>query len=97
MPASPRRCRLGSSPTLFADAKAAEDAIEQVVGVDGADDGAEIVERQPKLQGEQLRRLLMQCHGVALAEMLQACGDMVPAAAEARRQRTGAEFLCRGA
>src|SRR5262249_47669144 len=52
----------------FSYAEAAEDAVEQVAGVDGADHLAELVERPAQFQGEQFGRVLEQGRRVGPAE-----------------------------
>src|SRR5262245_46394518 len=72
---------------LLPDAEAAEDAIEQVVGIHGANHLAEVVERQPNLQRQQLRRLVEQHDGMRAPKMAEADLDVMPASTQAWRQR----------
>jgi hypothetical protein len=55
------------SPALFSDAESTEDAVEEVVGVDGADHFAQLVQGAAKLQGQKLGRLLKKDNGMCLS------------------------------
>src|SRR5205823_1088171 len=72
---------------LLADAKPAEDPVEQVVGVNGPGHLAELVQGAAQLQGQQLRRVLTDHQGVRPPQLPDALLDVMPAAAQARRQR----------
>jgi len=76
-----RNTERGPALLSLPNAESAEDAVEQIVGVDGADHFAELVERPAQLQGQHFRRLLEQDTGMGLAQMFEAGLDMVPAAA----------------
>ena len=71
----------------FPDAEAAEDAVEQVVGVDRPDHLAELVQRAAQLQGSSSGGSSNSTSGVRLPQVRQARLDVVPAAAQARGQR----------
>src|SRR5260370_33728092 len=72
---------------LLPNAKPTEHAIEQIVGVDRADDRPKFLQRQPQLQRQQLGQPLVEDDGMRLSQMPQARIDVVPASTETWRQR----------
>ena len=46
----------------FPDAKSRENAIEQVIGVDRADHGADLIQRESQFQGQKLGRVVEECN-----------------------------------
>src|SRR5438105_1577644 len=73
--------------TSLADAKPAENPIEQVIGVDCAHHFSQGIERVAQFHSKEFRRILMQDDAVRVAQVFQAGIDMMPAPAQARRQR----------
>jgi len=59
------------SKLLFPDTKSAEDAVQEVVGVNGADHCAQLVQRAAKLHRQDFRRLLKKDNGMCSSQVIQ--------------------------
>ena len=72
---------------LFPDAEAREDAVQQVVRVDGSDHLAELIESTAEGQGDEFGWVVEQNLTVSLLQVADARIDVVTTAALARSQR----------
>ena len=70
----------------LADAEAAEDSAEQIVGVNGPDHRAEFIDRQACLEGQQLGLVFVDCHRMGMLKMLNALIHVMGATAQTRCQ-----------
>src|SRR5437868_13562995 len=84
--------RICTSPTVnglatripsvsLANTEPAEDAVQQIVGIHGADHRAQRLQAAAQLQGQELRRILLQRHRVSAAQVFQTSLDVMPAPA----------------
>ena len=69
---------------LFADAEAREDAIEQILGVDLAGCGADLVQGGAEFEGKNLGGVVVKGGGVGLAQGVQGGIEMMQAASDGR-------------
>ena len=74
-------------PWLFPDAETGEDSVEKVVGVDGTDHFAELLEGEPDFESEEFRGVVKQCKFVGMFQMVDPFLDVVLAPAKARCKR----------
>src|SRR5262245_28689959 len=75
---------------LLPDAEPAEDAVEQVVGINCPDHLSNLIEGEPQFQRKQFGRLVEQGGVVGIAQVGQPLLDVMPAPAQARGQGRGA-------
>ena len=84
MPAYCARSLASCAAPLFPDAESAEDAVEKIVSINGADQGTQLIQRAAKLQGENLRGLGKEDDGMRPPQMLQRGLDMMFASTQVR-------------